>query len=366
MTQLPARDAVVAGRCDRAKKVVTVARRGSLHRPGLAQRMAWRAMFVVSSGALPMLQARSISAQRPAIPQLLVDRTFHPGDPLPSTIYLAQGLTYRVRLSRPHLGIEMRSADGKPVPFVRDITFWTDASSRTELELTPNSDGEIEFRIAGGTVRSKTRFRLWLLHPPYVPEPEVPTSASPPRPGPPPTPTLPVEFGITERVGVHSAYSGGGLQVAAGGAILEGCVAVRGGHGVLERISGCGLGYSRQGGAAGGHRDLLYFEPHLRIFGPHLQEGREQNWGVLIRMSRNLTTPDTAAAGASIRSSIDVGLGIYASQDTRSLRRGGTQLEAALMLERVEGTGHPDPALPRRITRGTEAVTFRLGGGWFC
>jgi hypothetical protein len=166
-------------------------------------------------------------------------------------------------------------------------------------------------------------------------------------------------------VGIHSAYRDGGVQYAAGGGILEGCVAFRGGRGALERISGCAIGYSRQGGRGAGDFDFLFAEPHLRLLGPQLREGHQRTWGILIRMSRSLAWHDASATAATIGSGLNVGFGIYTMRDIRSARRGGTQLEAALLLERIHGSGISDPAVPQRITGTAEAVTLRVGGGWF-
>ena len=221
----------------------------------------------------------------------LADFTFHPGSFDPIRYFLQRGVIYRVQFSEPNIVLEMRSYEGKQVPFVRYVNSGPDATGRTDFELSPNDDGEIEFRQVGGVSGTATRFQLWRI--------EQRTATTPMEPV---TEAAGLEVGIIGRLGAHGAYIDREFTYADNGGVVEACVAFRGGSGVFDRLGGCVFGLSYEMGGARSKLTFAFIEPRLRILGPILRPGPTVNGGVVVRFaSRNRVILSLLAAYVLLR-----------------------------------------------------------------
>lgn len=308
----------------------------------------------------PLLILASMFVTRPLVAQaaarwiLLADVTYHAGDFEPFRIFLARGIKYRMEFSEPKVVLQMRSFEGKSVPFVRLIGDGPGASGETDFELAPNSDGVIEFRAVDGVPGTAVRFRLWQVTPPAERDLSD-TASSGPR----------VQVGLIFRVGTHFDYVADSFTYAHKGSVAEGCLAIRAGGGLLDRLGGCVVGYSHLSGGLRYVLDFAFTEPHVRILGPAPRPGTVLSAGALIRLSTFVGTSEPSPKSPPLGSRVRGGIGIYGAVDQEGARRHGFHADAEIMLDGI--TAETDPAAPISTPPpgSSSAVSIRIGGGWF-
>jgi hypothetical protein len=296
-------------------------------------------------------RAPIVAAQHPADLVLLEDRTYHGGDFEPFRIFLARGLKYRVEFSEPNVVLQMRSYEGKSVPFARLIGDGPTASGETDYEIVANSDGVIEFRAVDGVPGTATRFRLWRVGP----HREVAQD----------TTSSPVEFGVILRGGAHLPFLADSFTYAHAGSLAEGCIAVRGGGGILQRLGGCILGYAHMSG--GLHYDLnfVFIEPRFRILGPPLRSGASLSAGGVLRINSFVGTSDSGGTSPPLGAVGRAAIGLYGAYDQRGKRRHGWQVEVDVLIENISADLDPSTAAITRRPGSSQAASVRVGGGWF-
>ena len=306
-------------------------------------------LFLIGVTLLP----RALAAQGPGW-TLLADRTYHGGSFEPARIFLARRFKYRLEFSEPGVLIQMRSYEGKSVPFARLLGDGPGVSGETQFELAPNSDGIIEFNAVDGVAGVATRFRVWQL--PEPAEVEVPSDD---------IGGSPVEFGVIIHGGAHLPYLADSFTYAHQGSVGEGCLAIRGGSGILERLNGCIVGYAR---LSGGFRYALAFtftEPRFRIVGSPVHQGLTLSAGALLRFSGFSGTWENDPKSPPISSRGRLGGGVYVALDQRGAHRHGFRADAELLVDGVgaETDGPSGPSTPQPGT--SHAASIRVGGGWF-
>jgi hypothetical protein len=314
---------------------------------------------IMATVILMAARATPLAAQQSANWVLLEDVTYHAGDFQPFRIFLARSLRYRAQFSEPNVVLEMRSYEGKSLPFVRNVdnaNTGPDAAGRTQVELAPTTDGIIEFRAVDGVPGTATHFQLWQIAPGL--EGAADSSIAPSRP-------LPIEFGIIATAGKHGPYDLRDSSFIDGGAVIEGCLAVRGGPGAFERLGGCVIGFSHQGGYPSGTLDLVFFEPHIRLLGAPLRVGRTIDAGVLLRVTDYVGHQHPDSLASSISSGFNLGVGLFGAIESRRAGRGGAEVNAAVVLDQLVGAGRPGVAFTTTPRSTANTVIFRIGGGWF-
>lgn len=284
--------------------------------------------------------------------QLLEDVTYHAGGFEPFRIFLARGVKYRAEFSEPNVIMQMRSYEGKSVPFARLIGDGPDVSGATTYEIVPNSDGVIEFRAVDAIPGTATRFRLWEVKEPVE---EVAGESHAP----------PVEFGVLLRAGEHPAYVTDSFTYAHSGKVAEGCLAIRGGGGILARLGGCIVGFSH---LTGGNRyvlDFAFTEPRFRIIGPAIHAGLTPSAGAMVRLSSFVGTSQTGPQTPPLSARVTAGFGLYGALDQRLRKRSGFRVEVQVLLDGIGAA--TDTALAPTTPRpgSAHAVSVRLGGGLF-
>lgn len=303
--------------------------------------------------ALALLSRTPIAAaQHPADLVLLEDRTYHGGDFEPFRIFLARGLKYRVEFSEPNVVLQMRSYEGKSVPFARLIGDGPTASGETDYEIVANSDGVIEFRAVDGVPGTATRFRLWQVGPHRELPPDSTGAAS-------------LEFGAILRGGAHLPFLSDSFTYAHAGAVIEGCVALRGGGGILQRLGGCVLGYEHLSGGLHYNLNFVFVEPRFRILGPPLRTGTSLSAGGVVRISSFVGTFDSSATAPPLGARARAAIGLYGAFDQRGTSGGGWQVEAEMLIENISADLDPLGSVPTRRPGSSEAASVRVGGGWF-
>lgn len=309
--------------------------------------------------SLPLLFLLSVLLASPLVAQhqsqwiLLEDRTYHAGDFEPFRIFLARGRKYRAEFSDTTVILQMRSFDGKSLPFARLIGDGPGSTGETDYEISPNSDGVIEFRAVDGVRGTATRFRLWQLPDAYVDTPDTPSGDAP------------LEVGVELRAGHHYPYLTEDFTYAYAGDVVDGCLALRGGSGLFARMSGCVLGASHMGGGYGSSLSFAFVEPHVRVVGRALHAGTAPSAGAVVRASYFTGTSDSTAKNPPITQRVSLGAGIYVALDHRGRPRGGYRLELEVLVDQVGGSTETivTPTTPR--PGPAHAVAITLGGGWF-
>ncbi len=270
---------------------------------------------------------------------LLIDPTVNE----PYRIFMAKGIVYRASFSQPGVSIRMRSYDGKQLPFVVALTQLGDASGRSELEIYPQSDGEIEFRATFNDQSIPVRFRLWQ---------DVNATARGRRSAAEGF----WEIGLETFAAYYGPASVDGETSGSAGTSLGGCFSFRNGPGALGRLNGCAFGmevFAGDGEAL--DRTRFYIEPRLRLFGGASDHhGWADEAGVLLSVG-------TMEAGTSIAP------GIYAAHDYRGLSGNGLRVLFILRTDRMKGDIYKDPSQPELGTKEVSIWTpsLRFGAGYY-
>jgi hypothetical protein len=297
------------------------------------------------------LTASSLAAQGPArpaargAPSLLADATFHPGAYEPVRVFLAKGFKYRVEFSEPGIQLEMRSYEGKALPFVLQVNYGADVSGRSVFELRPQVDGEIEFRPVFVESGRAIRFQLWDASTDHSNEPSGD-----------PTDTLSHEFGLMVEAGSHGAYVNQLDSYGGKGSSSAACLAIRTGPGILARVWGCIAGLELATGGIGGTVPWLYMEPRVRFVGSRRPGGVRVDGGALLRLAVRATSSKLTVAQDPSGTALD-GIGIYAGVQTMEAGGGGWTLVASLQAQHLSSRASG--------SSGADTKAFRITFGRF-
>ena len=294
----------------------------------------------------PALSAQG--AQRPVArgaPSLLADATFHPGAYEPVRVFLARGTKYRVEFSEPGIQMDMRSYEGKALPFIIDVNYGADVSGRSVFELRPQVDGVVEFRPAFVESGRAVRFQLW----------NAATDHSRDATND-PTDSLPLEFGVMVEAGSHGAYVNQLMNYGDKGSSTAACFALRTGPGILSRVWGCAAGIEIAGGGIGGAVPWFFIEPRVRLVGSRRRGGIRLDSGVLLRLAKRARDNKRPVAQDPSGEALD-GVGIYAGVQTLESGSGGWGLVASLQAQHISSRASG--------SSGADTKSFRVTFGRF-
>jgi hypothetical protein len=256
-------------------------------------------------------------------PALLADATFTPGTFEPIRIFLARGIVYRAEFSEPGIQVEMRSYEGKSLPFVLSVNYGADVSGRTIVELRPQVDGEIEFRPVFVASGRAVRFQLWNVLDDH-------TRDLADEPGE----HTPWEFGLMAEFGSHGRYVNRLVTYGHSGSTSAACVAIRRGPGILRRAWGCVLGVESDDGGLDGRIAYLYVEPRVRVIGGRRPGRPTIDAGVLLRFAGRITE-QTGTVVEDPSGPTTYGVGLYAGAQYWESGGGGWTIAGSVHLQQI-------------------------------
>lgn len=273
----------------------------------------------------------------------LLDFTVDPAANEPHVVFLQKGIVYRASFSQPGVTLRMRSYRNRQLPFLVDLTNATDASGGSELELYPQSDGDIELVVVVPS-SVPVRFRLW-------------SDARASERGRRSAEEGYWELGVDGLLGWHGDFDSQTGAPAGSGITLGGCLSVRNGPGPLGIINGCIVGAEWKLG--GDTRGFFFFaEPLIRLSnGRRTDSGWRYEWGLAMRFAAFADGSGGTNFGPGI-----LGLGAYLARDQRDLNGRGWRM---YLIARADGQAIEVPDgfgnVDRKGRDWVPALQFGLG-----
>ncbi len=232
---------------------------------------------------------------------ILLDITVDPNVNERQVVYLQKGIVYRASFSQPGVILRVRSRKNKQLPFVVPLSNAPDASESSEIEIYPQSDGDIELTPVFNARGVPVTFRLWR----DVRATERGQRAAEEGWW---------ELGVDGLVGWHGAFNAGTAESSGSGATFGGCLGVRNGLGPLGFINGCIFGFERLNSSTT-PGFFLFTEPEIRLSnGRRTDSGWKFEWGLLIRYAAFGSENDGGNLGGG-----NLGYGAYLARDQRDL-----------------------------------------------
>lgn len=270
---------------------------------------------------------------------LIIDPTVNE----PYRVFLAKGVVYGASFSQPGVSIRMRSYAGKQLPFVVALSQLEDASGRSEFEIYPQSDGEIEFLAVFTAIDAPARFHLW-------------RDARATARGQRSAAEGFWEIGVEAFVAHLGRPSVDGDPIGESGTSYGGCFSFRNGPGVLGRLNGCAFGMEVTSGEGEViDRSRFFIEPRFRLTrGRSDHAGWAPEAGVLV------------VFGAS-EQGVNLGTGLYGALDYRNMMGRGMRVLLMARTDHTKGDVFKDILHPEF---GTEEVgiwtpSLRFGAGYY-
>ena len=248
---------------------------------------------------------------------VLLDITIDPAANERHVVFLQKGIVYRARFSESGATLRMRSLGNKQLPFIVDLG-GGDVSGGTELEIYPQSDGDIELAVLL-PASVPVRFRLW-------------SDARATERGRRSAEEGYWEIGVDGLVGWHGDQrpDGGAGTAFGAGMTFGGCLSVRNGVGPLGFLNGCIAG--AEGWTAGGADGLLvlFTEPQIRLSnGRRTTAGHRLEWGLVTRFAIGTNGNEGGNFGNTL-----LGFGAFLARDSRDLNGRGWRFS---LVGRVDG-----------------------------
>lgn len=275
---------------------------------------------------------------------VLLDLLVDPSVNEPHRVFLAKGIVYRASFAMSGVSIRMRSYERKQIPFVVPVTPTEDASGRSEFEIYPQDDGEIEFLALFNDQSIPVRFRLWS---------DARATARGRRSA---------EEGYWE-IGLDAFYTTYGEQMIEGDTYGEAhssigaCFSFRNGPGILGRLNGCALGMEViEGEGDALNRTRFFIEPRFRLLGGGSRhEGMSADAGLVL------------SAGTMERGPY-VGPGVYGALDFRGKEGNGARLFVSGRYdwepEEIQGSDPMEPWVTEKVSVWTPSLRLGLGYYW--
>jgi hypothetical protein len=271
----------------------------------------------------------------------LLDLTIDPTVNEPYRIFLAKGVVYRASFDQPGITMRMRSYQQRQLPFLVPVTQTQDASGRSEFEIYPQSDGEIEFLAVFNELRVPVHFRLW-------------SDSRATERGRRSAAEGYWEVGLDLYAAGYGAPSAGGDGT--GTSAIGGCFSFRNGPGIARRLNGCAFGMEVLAGEGDAlERSRFYIEPRFRLLG---SRSDHVGWGPEAGVVLSIGTSEVGPY---------LGPGIYGALDNRNAKGDGFRLTAGLRYDwqSVELTGDDPFSLADGENTSVWTPSFRLGLGYY-